>query len=87
MMKGHTMKRQPTQGELLAGGGALAWVLSFFFSWYSVDVVGLGTGSGSGSDAGGLRWLFWFLALAIAALVGLRLFDVQLPALPASTDG
>ena len=75
------MERNPTTSEIVAGAGMVVWIIFFFTPWYAVD-LGIGTARVSGAGAGGIRWLFFLLALAIIAflVVTLSSFDMTLPA-------
>ncbi len=72
------MDRKPTVNEMIAGGGAIFWILTFLFTpWYSID-IGLGSVSFSGARAGGLRWIAMLIALAILVYLILELTTIEI---------
>lgn len=63
------------------GGGALAFIVSFF-PWYSIDFAGFGGGSLSAWNTGFLAWFSVLLLIGAGVVVILPHFGVQVDRLP-----
>jgi len=78
---------QVSRATWIAGGGALALLISVFLDWYKIEFSGLDLGSagGSGWETTDLAKIVALLALAALVIIGIELFakDVTLP-FPAS---
>ncbi|MEA2550814.1 MAG: hypothetical protein QOE25_583 [Actinomycetota bacterium] len=60
-------------GDMITGGGAIAYLLSvFIFNWYTVSIAGIGSAGATGR--GGITYLAILAAIAAIVEIGVRVF-------------